>query len=41
MKAILYNIMEMARVWTTDVDNADQTVNFLVIVSLWVAALSG
>jgi hypothetical protein len=40
-KSILYNIIEMARVWTTDVDNADQAVNFSVIVSQWVFALSG
>jgi hypothetical protein len=40
-KTILHNIMEMARVLTTDVDNADQAVNFFVIVSQWVVALSG
>ena len=40
-KTILYSIMEIARVWTTDVDNADQAVNFSVIVSQWVFALSG
>jgi hypothetical protein len=33
--------METARVWMTDVDNADQAANFFVIVSQWVVALSG
>jgi hypothetical protein len=34
--------METARVWTTDVDNADQAVNnFFDIVSQWVVKLSG
>jgi hypothetical protein len=33
--------MEMAKVWTTDVDNADQADNFFVIVSQWVVAFSG
>jgi hypothetical protein len=37
----LFNIMEMARVSMTDVDNADQVVNFFVIVSQWLATLSG
>jgi hypothetical protein len=41
MKTILYNVMETASIWTTDVDNADQAVNFFVIVSQWVVALTG
>jgi hypothetical protein len=40
-KTILYGIMETARVRTTDVDNADQAVDFFVFVSQWVDALSG
>jgi hypothetical protein len=39
-KTIHYNIMETPRVWTTDLDNADLAVNFFVIVSQWVVALS-
>jgi hypothetical protein len=33
--------METARVWTTDVDYADTAVDFFVIVTQWVVALSG
>jgi hypothetical protein len=35
--------MDMAGVWTTDVDNADQVAysHFLAIFSLWIVALSG
>jgi hypothetical protein len=33
--------METATVWMTDFDNADQAVDFFVIVSQWVVALSG
>jgi hypothetical protein len=29
--------METARVWTTDVDNADEAVDFFVIVSQWLS----
>jgi hypothetical protein len=36
-KTILYNVKERARVWTTDVDNADQAVDFFVIVSQWLS----